>query len=124
MTMFGACQWLPDEPAAGAISVEADAGPTVDVTGAGGELKAEAGAADLVGRKSAPFCPQPASSATTHDNSKAETTMRRRMHAIRSGESPMSIKARFGGRSRDGPSVARRSVNGRLWTERQVVICR
>ena len=123
MATFGARQWPLDEAAAGMASVEADAGGAV-VTGAGVALEVEAGTAGLVGRKSAPFCPQPASSAAPHDNSKAETTMRRRMHAIRSGESPVSIKARFRGRSCDGPSVARRSVNGRRWTERQVVICR
>lgn len=81
--MFGARQWPPDEPAAGTAAVEADAGRTVDIAGAGCELEAEAGTADLVGRKSGPFCPQPASSAVLHSNSKAETTMRRRMHAIR-----------------------------------------
>ena len=81
--MLGARQWPLDEFAAGTAAVEAGAGRAVDIAGAGWELEAEAGIADLVGRKSGPFCPQPASSAAPHSNSKAETTMRRRMHAIR-----------------------------------------
>jgi hypothetical protein len=83
MAMSGAGQWPPDEPAAGTAAVEADAGRTEDIAGAGCELEAGAGAADRVGRNSGPFCPQPASSAALHDKSKAETTTRRRMHAIR-----------------------------------------
>jgi hypothetical protein len=78
----GARQRPPDEPAA-AAAVEAGAGRAVDTAGAGGELAAVAGIAPLAGRKSGPFCPQPASSAALHDKSKAETTTRRRMHAIR-----------------------------------------
>jgi hypothetical protein len=75
MATSGARQWPPDEPAAGTAAVAADAGRTVDIAGAGCELEAGAGTVDLVGRKSGPFCPQPASSAAPHSNSKAETTM-------------------------------------------------
>jgi hypothetical protein len=97
--MFGACQWLPDKPAADAASVEADAGRAVDTAGAGGELAAVAGIAPLAGRKSGPFCPQPASSAAPHSNSKAEITMRRRMQAIRGWRVAGEYKATLWNRS-------------------------
>lgn len=83
MATFGARQRPPDEPAAGTAEVEAGAGRAADIAGVGWKLEAEAGAADLVGRKSGPFCPQPVSSAAPQDNSTAETMMRRRMRAIR-----------------------------------------
>jgi hypothetical protein len=83
MAMLGARQWLLDESAAGTAAVEAGAGRAVDIAGTGCALAAEAGTADLVGRKSGPFCPQPASSTAPHSNSKAETTIPGRMRPIR-----------------------------------------
>ena len=72
----------PDEADAGAALVVAGAGLAVDVAGAGDEVVADAGAAGLVGKNKGPFCPQPASSPVPSNSSDAETTMRRRMHAI------------------------------------------
>jgi len=111
--MSGARQWPPDEPAAGTAAVEADAGRAVDV-GAGGTLEAEAGTADLVGRKSGPFCPQPASSAAPHSNSKAEITMRRRMQAIRGWRVAGEYKATLWNRSVARDSDAK-PVNDPPW---------
>jgi len=113
MAMSGARQWPPDEPAAGTAAVEADAGRAVDV-GAGGTLEAEAGTADLVGRKSGPFCPQPASSAAPHSNSKAEITMRRRMQAIRGWRVAGEYKATLWNRSVARDSDAK-PVNDPPW---------
>ena len=97
MATFGARQGSLDEPAAGATAVEADVGPAVDVAGVGRALEAEAGTAALAGRNSGPFCPQPASSAAPHSNSKAGI-MRRRMQAIRIGQ----VAAEYKGAGFDG----------------------